>query len=53
VHRALEGVKGVRKVGVSYMLDLVLVDYDPATIREKEIIEIIRRTGYEALLIPV
>jgi len=49
INRALEGVKGVRKVGVSYMMDLVFVDYDPDIVTRDEIIELVKETGYDAV----
>lgn len=49
INRALEEVKGIRKVGVSYMMDLVIVDYEPATVSREEIVSIIKKTGYDAI----
>ncbi len=49
VHRALENAKGVRKVGVSYLLDLVLVDYDPTVLSKDDIMSLVRKTGYDVL----
>jgi len=49
INRALEGVKGVRKVGVSFMMDLVFVDYEPNLVSKEEIIDIVKKTGYEAI----
>jgi len=49
INRALDGIKGVRKVGVSYMMDLALVDYDPNMITKDEIIGIIKKTGYDVI----
>jgi copper chaperone CopZ len=49
INRALEGVKGVSKVGVSFMMDLVLVDYEPGQISKEEIISIVKKTGYNAI----
>ena len=49
INRALEGVKGVRKVGVSFMIDLVFVDYEPNLVSKEEIIDIVKKTGYEAI----
>jgi copper chaperone CopZ len=45
----LEGVKGVQKVGVSYMMDLALVDYEPKLITKDEIMGIIKKTGYDVI----
>jgi Cu+-exporting ATPase len=49
INRALESVKGVRKVGVSFMLDLVFVDYEPNVISREDIIGIVKKTGYDAI----
>jgi copper chaperone CopZ len=49
INRALEGVKGVSKVGVSFMMDLVFVDYNPSLVSKGEIISIVRKTGYDAI----
>lgn len=51
INRALENVAGVKNVGVAYMMDLALVDYDPNIITKDEIVGIIKKTGYD--LIPV
>ena len=40
IHRALKDVKGVRNVGVSYMMDLALVDYDPSMVNKEEIMSL-------------
>lgn len=49
IRRALEGVKGVRNVGVSYMMDLALVDYDPSVVNKEEIMSIVKKAGYDAV----
>ena len=49
IHRALQGAKGVRNVGVSYLLDLVLVDYDPGVLTKEEIMGIVKKTGYDVI----
>lgn len=49
INRALEGVKGVRKVGVSYMMDLVFVDYEPVTVSREDIVRIVKKAGYDAI----
>jgi copper chaperone CopZ len=51
IRRALEDVRGVRNVGVIYMMDLALVDYDPSMVSKEEILRIVRKTGYD--LVPV
>ena len=45
IQNALHDTKGVRYVGVSYMLDLVLVDYDPSILSKEEIMSRVKRTG--------
>jgi len=52
INRALEGVKGVSKVGVSFMMDLALVDYEPSLLSEEEIISIVKKTGYDSIPVP-
>ena len=49
IRRALEDLKGVRNVGVSYMMDLALVDYDPSVVSKEEIMRIVKKTGYEVV----
>ena len=49
IRRALEGVKGVRNVGVSYMMNLALVDYDPGVVSKEEIMKAVKKTGYEVI----
>ncbi len=49
INRALESINGVKNVGVSYMMDLALVDYDPSIITKDEIIGIIKKTGYDVI----
>ncbi len=49
IRRALEGLNGVREVGVSYMMDLALVDYDPNVLTKEEIIGAVKRTGYDVV----
>ncbi len=49
IRRVLEGVKGVRNVGVSYMMDLALVDYDPSMVSKEEIMRVVKKTGYEVV----
>jgi copper chaperone CopZ len=48
----LEGVKSVSKVGVSFMMDLALVDYEPSLLSEEEIISIVKKTGYDSIPVP-
>ena len=49
IRRALEDVKGVRNVGVSYMMDLALVDYDPGLVSKEEIMSAVKKTGYDVV----
>jgi Cu+-exporting ATPase len=49
IRRALEDVKGVHNVGVSYMMDLALVDFDPTMVSKEEIMTAVRKTGYDAV----
>ena len=49
IHRALEGLTGVQKVGVSYMMDLVFVDYEANKISKDTIVQIVKKTGYDAI----
>ncbi len=49
INRALESINGVKNVGVSYMMDLALVDYDSSIITKDEIIGIIKKTGYDVI----
>jgi len=45
----LQDTKGVHKVGVSYLLDLVLVDYDPALLTKDDIMKLVKKTGYDVV----
>jgi len=49
IRRALEGVKGVHNVGVSYMMDLALVDFDPTMVSKEDIMSAVRKTGYDVV----
>lgn len=49
IDRALDGVKGVSKVGVSYMMDLVFVDYEPSLVSKEDIINTVKKAGYDAI----
>lgn len=49
VRKALQNANGVKSVGANYVLDLILVDYDPSILAERDVIQIIRKTGYEAI----
>ena len=53
VRRALEKAEGVRSVGVNYMMDLILVDYDEKVTNEAEIVALIKKVGYEAITLAV
>jgi Cu+-exporting ATPase len=49
IRRALQGVKGVHNVGVSYMMNLALVDYDPGVVSKEEIMKAVKKTGYDVI----
>ncbi len=49
VRRVLERLDGVGWVGVNYVADLLLVDYDPAKVGLAEIVDAIRSVGYKAV----
>lgn len=49
VRKALLKARGVKSVGAAYMLDLILVDYDPNLTNEEEIIGLIKKAGYKAV----
>jgi len=49
IQNVLHDVKGVRYVGVSYMLDLVIVDFDPGILSEEEIMRLVKKTGYDVV----
>jgi len=49
IQRALQDTKGVRKVGVSYLLDLVLVDYEPSVLTKEEIMNMVKKTSYDIM----
>ena len=53
IDRALQDMKGVRKVGVSYLLDLVLVDYEPSMLTKEEIMGIVKKTGYDVIPVAI
>jgi copper chaperone CopZ len=53
IQRALQDAKGVRKVGVSYLLDLVLVDYEPSMLTKEEIMSIVKKTGYDVIPVAI
>jgi copper chaperone CopZ len=36
-------------VGVSYMMNLALVDYDPDVVSKEEIMNAVKKTGYDAI----
>lgn len=49
LRKALQKAKGVKSVGAAYMLDLILVDYDPSLTNVEEIIGLIGKAGYKAV----
>jgi copper chaperone CopZ len=36
-------------VGVSYMMDLALVDYDASVVSKEEIMNAVKKTGYDVV----
>lgn len=48
VRKALQKARGVKSVAANYMLDLILVDYEPALTSEEEIVKLIGKAGYKA-----
>jgi copper chaperone len=51
VRRALEKVDGVKSVGANYMTDMILVDYNERITNETEILALIKKVGYEAIVL--
>jgi len=49
IKRTLERLDGVGWVGINYVADLLLVDYDPEKVGIAEIVEAIRSVGYKAV----
>jgi len=49
INRALEGVRGVSRVEVSFMMDLVFIEHNPNLVSKEEIISIVKKTGYDAI----
>jgi len=51
VRRALEKANGVKSVGANYMTDMILVDYDDKVTNETNILTLIKKVGYEAIVL--
>jgi copper chaperone CopZ len=51
VRRALEKAGGIKSVGANYMTDMILVDYDERVTNENEIVAMIKKVGYEAMVL--
>jgi copper chaperone CopZ len=51
VRRALEKADGVKSVGANYMTDMILVDYDERATNVTEILALIKKVGYEAIVL--
>ncbi len=47
VRRNLEKIKGIEWVGFNPVLDLIIVDYDPALIDTPEIMSAIEKAGFK------
>ena len=46
VEKQLKDEKGIKKIGVDYMTDSVVVEYDSALINKEEIKEKLENSGY-------
>jgi copper chaperone CopZ len=44
-------VEGVKSVGANYMTDMILVDYDERVTNETEILGLIKKVGYDAIVL--
>jgi copper chaperone CopZ len=51
VRRALEKAEGVKSAGANYMTDMIFVDYDERATNETEILALIKKIGYKAIVI--
>ncbi len=49
IQHALQNAKGVQNVGVSYLLDLAIVDYDPRVLTKEQIMTLVKKTGYDVV----
>ena len=47
VEKQLKDEDAIKKIGVDYMTDSVVVDYDPALINKEEIKERLEKSGYK------
>ncbi|QQR54543.1 cation-translocating P-type ATPase [Candidatus Peregrinibacteria bacterium] len=48
IEHDLKKTKGVHHVMVNFAMEQAAIHYDPAQVSEKELIEVIKRTGYKA-----
>jgi Cu+-exporting ATPase len=51
IKKQLKNENGIRKIGVDYMTDNVVVDYDSALINIEEIKERLEKSGYKFILL--
>lgn len=51
VARALEGLPGVEKAKVTFRPPMARVTYDPARVTVEQMVEAIRRVGFDAVLL--
>ena len=49
VARALEGLPGVEKASVTFRPPVARVIYDPGRVRVEQMVEAIRRVGFDAI----
>jgi copper chaperone CopZ len=49
IRKTVANALGILDVGINYMMDLIYVKYDPAQIGEKEILGLVRKSGYEPI----
>lgn len=49
IRKIVTKAPGVVDVGINYMMDLVYVNHDPRLIDENQILELVRKSGYEPI----
>jgi len=52
IRKNLEKANGVHYVGANYIADFIIIDHDTEVIDVMEIIQIIRKAGYNAMQMP-
>lgn len=52
MRRALEGLKGVKKAEVSFAEKQAIVAYDPEKVSVDDMIQAVKRAGFQALQVP-